>query len=41
MNREKIIKKLKAQGVIFQDENNAYIDETVVIGEGTIIEPNV
>ena len=28
MNRKKVIKKLKAAGVIFQDEANAYIDET-------------
>lgn len=41
MNRENIIKKLKAAGVIFQDEANAYIDETVTIGEGTVVEPNV
>ena len=41
MDRKEIIKNLKAKGVIFVDENNAYIDEGVVIGEGTVIEPNV
>ena len=41
MNRKEIIENLKAKGVIFQDENNAYIDETVTIGEGTVVEPNV
>ena len=41
MNRKKIIKNLKKNGVIFIDEANAYIDEAVVIGEGTVIEPNV
>ena len=41
MNRKKIIKNLKKSGVIFVDETNAYIDETVVIGAGTVIEPNV
>lgn len=41
MSREEIINKHKAVGVVFQDENNVYIDEAVVIGEGTVIEPNV
>lgn len=41
MSRMDVINKLKQSGVIFQDENNAYIEETVVIGENTIIEPNV
>lgn len=41
MDRKSIIENLKAKGVIFQDEANAYIDETVTIGEGTVIEPNV
>lgn len=41
MERTEIIKNLKAKGVKFIDENNAYIDETVIIGEGTVIEPNV
>jgi len=41
VDRKEIIKNLKAKGVIFVDENNAYIDEGVVIGEGTVIEPNV
>jgi len=36
-----IIKKHKDNGVVFIDENTAYIDESVVIGEGTVIEPNV
>jgi len=36
-----IIKKHKDNGVVFVDENTAYIDESVVIGEGTVIEPNV
>ena len=40
MNSE-IIKKHKENGVIFIDENTAYIDESVVIGSGTLIEPNV
>lgn len=41
MNREMVIKNLKKKGVVFKDESNAYIDETVTIGEGTVIEPNV
>ena len=39
--KDEIIKKHKENGVVFIDENTAYIDETVVIGEGTVIEPNV
>lgn len=41
MTNKKVIKNLKKCGVTFVDETNAYIDETVVIGEGTVIEPNV
>lgn len=41
MNRMEIIEKHKENGVTFVDENNAYIDDTVVIGGGTVIEPNV
>lgn len=41
MEREDIIQKHKAAGVVFCDENNVYIDETVTIGKGTVIEPNV
>ena len=41
MNRKEIIENLKANGVVFIDESNAYIDETVKVGEGTVIEPNV
>ena len=40
MNRE-IIEKYKSTGVIFIDENSVYIDESVEIGNGTLIEPNV
>lgn len=40
MNNE-IIKKHKENDVTFVDENSVYIDETVEIGEGTVIEPNV
>lgn len=40
MNRE-IIEKYKSNGVIFIDENSVYIDESVEIGNGTLIEPNV
>lgn len=40
MNIE-IIKKHKENGVTFIDENTVYIDESVVIGSGTVIEPNV
>ena len=36
-----VVKKHAANGVRFIDENNVYIDETVVIGSGTVIEPNV
>lgn len=36
-----VVKKHAANGVSFIDENNVYIDETVVIGSGTVIEPNV
>lgn len=41
MNRTEIIEKHKANGVSFVDEANAYIDEMVAIGSGTVIEPNV
>lgn len=41
MNRMEMMERHKANGVTFVDENNAYIDETVVIGSGTVIEPNV
>ncbi len=41
MNRKEVIDNLKKCGVVFIDENNAYIDETVKIGAGTVIEPNV
>lgn len=40
MNNE-IIKKHKENGVTFIDEKTAYIDETVIIGSGSVIEPNV
>lgn len=33
MLREDVLKKQKAAGVVFVGENNAYIEETVVIGE--------
>ena len=36
-----IIKKHKENGVVFVDENSAFIDESVIIGEGTVVEPNV
>lgn len=39
--KNEIINKHKNNGVIFVDENSVYIDETVEIGEGTVIEPNV
>ncbi len=39
--RKSIIDKHIANGVIFIDENTAYIDESVKIGEGTKIYPNV
>ncbi len=41
MNRMEIIERHKANGVTFEDETNAYIDEEVTIGSGTVIEPNV
>ncbi len=41
MNRMEIIEQHKQNGVSFVDESNAYIDETVRIGSGTVIEPNV
>lgn len=41
MNRTEIIEKHKQNGVSFVDETNAYIDEEVTIGSGTVIEPNV
>ena len=37
----KTISKHKAAGVIFIDESSAYIEESVQIGRGTIIEPNI
>lgn len=36
-----IIESLKNSGVIIKDENHVYIDDTVTVGEGTIIYPNV
>jgi len=39
--KNEIIKKHKDNGVVFIDENTSYIDESVIIGEGTVIEPNV
>lgn len=39
--KTEIIKKHKENGVVFIDENNVYIDESVKIGEGTVVEPNV
>ena len=33
--------KYKDNGVIFIDEKTAYIEESVKIGKGTVIEPNV
>lgn len=41
MNIEEIIRKHKDNGVTFVDERTAYIEENVVIGEGTVIEPCV
>ena len=41
MTKKEVIESLKQGGVTFGDENNAYIDETVKIGAGTHIEPNV
>ena len=41
MSRKEVISLLKKSGVKFVDEDSAYIDETVIIGEGTVIEPNV
>ena len=40
MSRE-IIEKYKSNGVKFIDEKSVYIDESVEIGKGTLIEPNV
>lgn len=41
MNRAKMVKKHKKNGVVFIDEKNVYIDEEVVIASGAVIEPNV
>ena len=35
------VKKYKDNGVVFVDENSVWIDDSVVIGKGTVIEPNV
>lgn len=35
------LKKFKENGVVFKDENSVWIDDTVKIGKGTVIEPNV
>lgn len=35
------LKKFKDNGVVFVDERCVWIDDTVEIGEGTVIEPNV
>lgn len=40
MNKN-VIKKHIKNGVVFVDKKTAYIDENVVIGSGTVIEPNV
>lgn len=41
MNWHEKTEKLKAKGVTFLDENSAYIEDSVEIGKGTVIEPNV
>ena len=41
MNYKEINEKLISEGVKLVDINNTYIDESVVIGRGTIIYPNV
>ena len=35
------VKKYKDNGVVFVDENSVWIDDSEVIGKGTVIEPNV
>lgn len=35
------LKKYKDNGVVFEDENSVWIDDDVIIGKGTVIEPNV
>ena len=35
------IKKFKDNGVVFVDEKSVWIEDGVVIGKGTVIEPNV
>ncbi len=35
------IKKFKDNGVVFVDEKSVWIEDSVVIGKGTVIEPNV
>ena len=35
------VKKYKDNGVVFVDEISVWIDDSVVIGKGTVIEPNV
>ncbi len=41
MNNTEAIKKHISNGVIFIDENTAYIEDGVIIGKGTVIEPCV
>lgn len=41
MKTDDIIKKHKENGVVFIDENTAYIEDEVIIGKGSVIEPNV
>lgn len=40
-NRLKIIQKLLDNGVVFIDGETAYIDDSVKVGKGTVIYPNV
>ncbi|MGN1059469.1 MAG: bifunctional UDP-N-acetylglucosamine diphosphorylase/glucosamine-1-phosphate N-acetyltransferase GlmU, partial [Clostridia bacterium] len=40
-NRAEIIEKHKKNGVLFTDEESAFIDDEVIIGAGTRIAPNV
>ena len=41
MDFKKKVSDLKAAGVTFLDENSAYIEDGVIIGDGTVVEPNV
>ena len=41
MNDKQVLKKFISAGVTFIDEDTAYVEEEVVIGEGTVIYPNV